>query len=102
MGMNFKSFIKVILFVLFLASQSQHQPNILSSPAPPQQNLQQIPQQHQTIQQQAIQQPQIIDAGRTLVQAKPAEPVFLAPPNSIQIKRAMHSEAYVKYVLKFF
>jgi hypothetical protein len=40
----------------------------------------------------------MIDAGRTVVHApaKPAEPVFVAPPNSIQVKRVMHSEAYVK------
>ncbi|KAI1728893.1 HMG (high mobility group) box domain-containing protein [Ditylenchus destructor] len=42
----------------------------------------------------------MIDAGRTVVQApaRPAEPVFIPPPNSIQVKRVMHSEAYVKYI----
>jgi hypothetical protein len=41
----------------------------------------------------------IIDAGRTVVSnPKPAEPVFIAPPNSIQIKRVLHSETYLKYI----
>lgn len=42
-------------------------------------------------------QPQI-DAGRTVVHAtqRPSEPIFVAPPNSIQVKRVLHSEAYVK------
>lgn len=45
------------------------------------------------------QQPTITDPGRTVVQApKPAEPVFVAPPNSVQIKRVMHSEVYLRLV----
>lgn len=47
-----------------------------------------------TSQQQA---PIITDPGRTIVQApKPVEPVFVAPANSVQIKRVMHSEVYLK------
>lgn len=40
----------------------------------------------------------MIDAGRTIVQAppKPPEPVFVPPPNSIAVKRAMHSETYLR------
>lgn len=42
----------------------------------------------------------IIDPGRTIVQAppKPPEPVFVPPPNSIQVKRVMHSETYLRYI----
>lgn len=42
----------------------------------------------------------LIDTGRTIVQAPPRslEPVFMAPSNSVQVKRVMHSEAYVQYV----
>ncbi|EJD74959.1 polybromodomain protein [Loa loa] len=43
--------------------------------------------------------PAITDPGRTVVQApKPAQPVFVAPPNTVQIKRVMHSEVYLKYI----
>ncbi|MFH4982982.1 hypothetical protein AB6A40_009691 [Gnathostoma spinigerum] len=39
------------------------------------------------------------DPGRTVVQApKPIEPVFVAPPNSVQVKRVMHSEVYLRYI----
>lgn len=40
----------------------------------------------------------LIDTGRTIVQAAPQhlEPVFMSSPNSIQVKRVMHSEAYVQ------
>lgn len=30
--------------------------------------------------------------------SRPPEPVFAVPPNSIQVKRVLHSEAYVKYI----
>ncbi|MCP9263518.1 Polybromodomain protein [Dirofilaria immitis] len=43
--------------------------------------------------------PIITDPGRTIVQVpKPAQPVFVAPPNTVQIKRVMHSEVYLKYI----
>nr|CAC70156.1 polybromodomain protein [Brugia malayi] len=43
--------------------------------------------------------PVITDPGRTIVQApKPAQPIFVAPPNTVQIKRVMHSEVYLKYI----
>jgi hypothetical protein len=43
---------------------------------------------------------QAIDPGRTVVQAphRPPEPVFLPPPNSVQVRRAMHSETYLRYI----
>uniref|UniRef100_F1KQ15 Protein polybromo-1 n=1 Tax=Ascaris suum TaxID=6253 RepID=F1KQ15_ASCSU len=41
----------------------------------------------------------VTDPGRTVVHAaKAVEPVFVAPPNSIQVKRVMHSEVYLKYI----
>ncbi|VDM97590.1 unnamed protein product [Thelazia callipaeda] len=41
----------------------------------------------------------ITDPGRTIVQApKPIQPVFVAPPNTVHIKRVMHSEVYLKYI----
>lgn len=49
---------------------------------------------------QAHSQPQsFIDPGRTVVTAqKPLEPAFVAQSKSINIKRVMHSETYVKFV----
>lgn len=44
-----------------------------------------------------------LDVGRTVVHAsapvpvQPPEPVFVAQSNSVQVRRALHSEAYVRY-----
>ena len=41
--------------------------------------------------------PQITDPGRTIVRITPTEPVFVPAPNSVQAKRALHSETYLRY-----
>ncbi|KAJ1355466.1 Protein polybromo-1 [Parelaphostrongylus tenuis] len=41
---------------------------------------------------------QIADAGRTVVKAQAAEPVFVAPPSSVHARRVLHSETYLRYI----
>ncbi|EYC16997.1 hypothetical protein Y032_0032g2608 [Ancylostoma ceylanicum] len=43
-------------------------------------------------------QPPITDAGRTVVKAQCAEPVFVAPPSSVHARRVLHSETYLRYI----
>ncbi|KIH62927.1 hypothetical protein ANCDUO_06783 [Ancylostoma duodenale] len=43
-------------------------------------------------------QPPITDAGRTVVKAQGAEPVFVAPPSSVHARRVLHSETYLRYI----
>jgi len=39
------------------------------------------------------------DPGRMVVHAvKPPEPVFVAPPSTVHVKRVMHSEVYLRYI----
>lgn len=59
---------------------------------------QQQPQVHQQQQQQQQQPQQIQDPGRAIVRAQNAEPVFVAPPNSVHSRRVLHSEAYLKFI----
>uniref|UniRef100_A0A0N5AB24 HMG box domain-containing protein n=1 Tax=Syphacia muris TaxID=451379 RepID=A0A0N5AB24_9BILA len=59
-------------------------------------------QQPQSLQQSTTLIPQaalISDPGRSVVQAsRLPEPIFVAPPSSIQVKRVLHSEAYLRYI----
>uniref|UniRef100_A0A914WAV1 Protein polybromo-1 n=1 Tax=Plectus sambesii TaxID=2011161 RepID=A0A914WAV1_9BILA len=38
------------------------------------------------------------DPGKVVVQGRPAEPVFVAPPSSQHVSRVVHSEIYLRYI----
>ncbi|CAD6186179.1 unnamed protein product [Caenorhabditis auriculariae] len=80
--------------------QPQQQQQVMYTNSPSCSQYQQVPQPQQAGQMQVAQVTQVItDPGRTIVRApQHAEPVFVAPPNSIHSRRVLHSEAYLKYI----